>query len=544
MEQSDWWKTAVIYQIYPRSFQDSNGDGIGDLQGIIQRLDYLAYLGVDAIWLSPVYKSPNDDNGYDISDYEAISPEYGKMTDMEQLIAEAKKRHIRIIMDLVVNHTSDEHMWFKEAKTDALSPYHDFYVWRKGQGALPPNELQSNFGGSAWTYVSEIDEYYLHLHSKKQPDLNWENPELRQEIWRMMRFWLDKGIGGFRLDVIDLIGKEPDRLITKNGPKLHDYIQDMNKETFGNYDVVTVGETWGATPDTAKLYSSRDRHELSMVFQFEHINLDKQPNKRKWDLKELDPQELHGVLSKWQIELNSYGWNSLFWNNHDLPRIISRWGNDKEYRVLSGKMLAIYLYFMKGTPYIYQGEEIGMINFPVSSINEVDDIESRRMYEERKELGYSEEDMLKSINAKGRDNARHPVPWDTSDEGGFTTGKPWLPVAVSEEVNVSTALADKGSLFYTYQQLIRLRKNYQVIITGDYQIVETNNSNVLAYKRTSSEEEIWVVVNFSNEIQKYNLELPEKMINNKVLIQNYERPVSFSRLKPYESYVLYKKKTK
>ena len=536
--ETNWWKKAVIYQIYPRSFQDTNADGIGDLKGITQRLDYLAFLGIDALWLSPVYESPNDDNGYDISDYQKIGAEFGTMTDMDQLIAEAKKREIRIIMDLVVNHTSDEHPWFQDIlQKGKASNFYDYYVWRDGTESQPPNDLQSNFGGSAWTYLPQLGQYYFHLHSKKQPDLNWENPQLRQAIWAMMNFWLEKGIGGFRLDVIDLIGKVPDDKITKNGPKLHEYLQEMRQATFGNYDVVTVGETWGATPEVAKLYSSPERHELSMVFQFEHINLDKQLGKRKWDLKLLDPQELHQVFSKWQQELAGQGWNSLFWNNHDLPRIISRWGNDQEYRVKSGKMLAIYLHFMQGTPYIYQGEEIGMINYPVSDISEVDDIESRRMYHERSQQGYSKEEMLHSINAKGRDNARHPMQWDATKKAGFTTGTPWLPVADSKEVNVEAALADHDSLFYTYQKLVRLRKERPIIIDGSYEIVETGNPLVLAYKRLLAGEELYVVVNFSAETQTY--QLATDLSSGEWLISNYQQQLS-QQLLPYEGFAIIK----
>lgn len=536
--ETNWWKKAVIYQVYPRSFQDTNADGIGDLKGITQRLDYLAFLGIDALWLSPVYESPNDDNGYDISNYQKIGSEFGTMTDMDELIAEAKKREIRIIMDLVVNHTSDEHPWFQDIlQKGKASNFYDYYVWRDGTESQPPNDLQSNFGGSAWTYLPQLGQYYFHLHSKKQPDLNWENPQLRQAIWAMMNFWLEKGIGGFRLDVIDLIGKVPDEKITKNGPKLHEYLQEMQQATFGNYDVVTVGETWGATPEVAKLYSSPERHELSMVFQFEHINLDKQLGKRKWDLKPLDPQELHQVFSKWQQELAGQGWNSLFWNNHDLPRIISRWGNDQEYRVKSGKMLAIYLHFMQGTPYIYQGEEIGMINYPVSAISEVDDIESRRMYHERSQQGYSKEEMLHSINAKGRDNARHPMQWDATKKAGFTTGMPWLPVADSKEVNVEAALADHDSLFYTYQKLVRLRKERPIIIDGSYEIVETGNPLVLAYKRLLAGEELYVVVNFSAETQTY--QLATDLSSGEWLISNYQQQLS-QQLLPYEGFAIIK----
>ena len=533
-ENSNWWKKAVIYQVYPRSFQDTNGDGIGDLKGIIQRLDYLALLGVDALWLSPVFESPNEDNGYDISNYEKIGVEYGTMADMDELIAKAKEHSIRIIIDLVVNHTSDEHPWFQEALKGPENIFHDFYIWRKGNGALPPNNLKSNFGGSAWCYVPHLDAYYLYLHSKKQPDLNWENEDMREAIWKMMNFWLEKGIGGFRLDVIDLIGKIPDQEITKNGPKLHELLQEMNVKTFGNYDVVTVGETWGATPEIAQLYSEETRQELSMVFQFEHINLDKQAGKRKWDLKKLDPQELHQVFSKWQFDLAGKGWNSLFWNNHDLPRIISRWGNDSEqYREVSGKMLAIYLHFMQGTPYIYQGEEIGMVNYPVSDIGEIDDIESRRMYQERSLQGYSNEEIIDSINAKGRDNARHPMQWEEKENAGFTTGTPWLKLGNAEKINVKKALSDKDSLFYTYQKLIALRKNLSIITEGTYQSIDTNNPQVLSYVRQLGQETLLVVVNFSEKEQTYTID-PDVHIKE-ILIHNYDRKISNS-LSPYEAF--------
>ncbi|EOH75313.1 glycoside hydrolase family 13 protein [Enterococcus malodoratus] len=540
---NNWWQKAVIYQIYPRSFQDSNGDGIGDLNGIIQRLDYLAFLGVDALWLSPVYSSPNDDNGYDISDYEAIGFEYGSMADMDRLIQEAAQRKIKIIMDLVVNHTSDEHVWFQEALKGKDNPYHQFYVWRSPVDGGAPNDLQSNFSGSAWTYVPHLDEYYLHLHSKKQPDLNWENPQMKQAIWDMMNFWLAKGVGGFRLDVIDLIGKEPDRGITKNGPKLHDLLQEMNRHTFGKHDVVTVGETWGATPKIAELYSNPARNELSMVFQFEHINLDKQSGKRKWDLKPLNPQELHEVFSKWQTELDEKGWNSLFWNNHDLPRIISRWGDDsEEFRLVSGKMLAIYLHFMKGTPYIFQGEELGMINYPIKEIQEVDDIESIRMYNERLAQGYPESELITSINAKGRDNARHPMQWDGQLNAGFSSVEPWLPVHPNyPTVNVEDALADENSLFYTYKQLIQLRKKYDVIVYGKYRAIKTNNPLVLAYQRFDQNDVVTVVVNFSNTTQQYSLEI--LLSDNERLIHNYpERSEQWHELAPYEAYAVRKAK--
>ena len=383
-----WWHQSVVYQIYPRSFQDSNHDGIGDIRGIISRLDYLKELGIDVIWLSPVYQSPNDDNGYDISDYQAIHPDFGTMADMDDLIEQAKERGIRIVMDLVVNHTSDEHKWFVEARKNKDNPYRDYYVWRDPVDEKEPNGMRSTFSGPAWEFDEETGQYYLHLFSKKQPDLNWENEAVRREVYDMMNFWIDKGIGGFRMDVIDFIGKIPDQEITGNGPKLHDYLQEMNQQTFGAADLLTVGETWGATPEIAKAYSHPDRHELSMVFQFEHVGLDQQEGKDKWDLKALSIPELKAVLSKWQVSLGEEGWNSLFWNNHDLPRIVSRWGNDGEYRRQSAKMFAILLHMMKGTPYIYQGEEIGMTNYPIADISEADDIETINMYHERLAEGY------------------------------------------------------------------------------------------------------------------------------------------------------------
>lgn len=345
-----WWQNAVVYQIYPRSFQDSNGDGIGDLQGIIKRLNYLELLGINAIWLSPVYQSPNDDNGYDISNYQAINAEFGTMKDMDELIEKARKKGIHIIMDLVVNHTSDEHNWFVESKQSRDNEYREYYIWRDPVDGKRPSDLTSSFSGSAWEFDEESGQYYLHMFSKKQPDLNWENPAVRKDIYEMMNFWLDKGIGGFRMDVIDQISKDLENNVTNNGPRLHEFIQEMNQETIRQYDVMTVGETWGATIDSGKKFSDPKRNELSMIFQFEHITLDEQPGKSKWDLKPLNLVELKKVLAKWQVELGDSGWNSLFWNNHDTPRIVSRWGNDQNYRVESAKMFAILLHFMKGTP--------------------------------------------------------------------------------------------------------------------------------------------------------------------------------------------------
>ena len=536
---TSWWQKAVVYQVYPRSFQDSDGDGIGDLKGIISRLDYLEKLGIDAIWLSPVYKSPNDDNGYDISDYEDIMDEFGTMADMDELIAEGHKRNIKIIMDLVVNHTSDEHAWFVEAKQSKDNPYRDYYVWADPDAeGNPPNDLGSTFSGSAWEYSELTGQYYLHLFSKKQPDLNWEKEKVRHAVYDMMNFWIDKGIGGFRMDVIDLVGKKPFDKITGNGPKLHDYLQEMHHATFGGKDLMTVGETWGATPEIAKLYSKPERDELSMVFQFEHSGLDQQPWKDKWDLQDLSIPALKEVFTKWQTELSSEGWNSLFWNNHDLPRIISRWGNDKEYRVESGKMLAILLHLQKGTPYIYQGEEIGMVNYPVESIDEVDDIESINMYNDRLARGYAKKDILKSINAKGRDNARTPMQWDYSENAGFTTGTPWLHVNPNyHEINVKQALEDPNSLFYTYQKLIQLRHDNPIVVWGDFTLVDTADENVFAYYRELDGQKWLVVTNF--QAKKTSFELTEEP--KSTIIQNYNDKTYQKGqldLEPYEAFVL------
>ncbi|HFU4451601.1 TPA: alpha-glucosidase [Streptococcus suis] len=535
IQKTDWWKKSVIYQIYPRSFQDSNGDGVGDIRGIISRLDYLHELGIDAIWLSPVYQSPMDDNGYDISDYQGIAPEFGTMEDMEELIAEGHKRNIKIIMDLVLNHTSDEHFWFQEALKGPDNPYYDYYVW-----ADEPNELRSTFSGSAWEYVPHLNKYYLHQFSVKQPDLNWKNPALKQEIWDMINFWIEKGVGGFRLDVIDLIGKEPEKLITADGPTLHPLIQELNEKTFGAYDLVTVGETWSANPENAQLYSHPDRKEFSMIFQFEHVGLDQQEGKEKWDLAPLDPARLHKVLSKWQTELVGKGWNSLFWNNHDLPRAISRFGDDRPaFRELSGKMLAIYLHFMSGTPYIYQGEEIGMINTPITDISQADDIETRRMYAERIENGFTKEELITSINAKGRDNARRPMQWTAEEGAGFSTGQAWLALGDTvKDINVEKVLADKQSLFYTYQKLIALRKEYPCMSEGKYEVMETGNSLVMAYRKYDEQDDFIILVNFTSEEQAYELSLEDYS----VFMHNYDNKVIFDKsvLRPYEAIVFKK----
>lgn len=516
-----WWKKAVVYQVYPKSFNDTTGSGVGDLAGITEKLDYLKELGITVIWLSPVYESPGDDNGYDISDYEQIDPAFGTMEDMEQLIAEAKKRGIYIVMDLVVNHTSDEHEWFEEAKSSRDNPYRDYYIWRDPVDGGVPNDLQSTFGGSAWEYSEETDQYYLHLFSKKQPDLNWENPAMRQDVYQMMNFWLDKGIGGFRLDVIDLIGKQPDQLVTADGPKLHEYLQEMNEATFGHQDVLTVGETWSATVQNAKQYSNPDGSELSMVFQFEHILLDQQDDGEKWDLKPLNLVDLKRTLAKWQTELGDEGWNSLFWNNHDTPRIVSRWGDDEEYRQESAKLFAILLHLMKGTPYIYQGEEIGMTNYEMASLDDIYDIESINMYHERLAAGHSEADILTSINAKGRDHARTPMQWHGDQaHAGFTVGQPWIPVNDNfTEINVVQNLAEKDSVFATYQQLIQYRKDHDIVVKGDFQLLYPDHPAVFAYKRQWQDDAFVVLANVSEEEQ--TVAVAELSLND-VIINNYD----------------------
>ena len=525
------WHDAVIYQIYPKSFLDSNGDGIGDLKGIISKLDYLEKLGIMAIWLSPVQQSPMDDNGYDISDYEDIASIFGTMEDMEKLIAEGQKRDIKIIMDLVVNHTSDEHDWFIEAKENPNSPERDYYIWRD-----QPNDLLSNFSGSAWEFDPASQQYYLHFFSKKQPDLNWENESLRQKIYDMMNFWIDKGIGGFRMDVIDMIGKIPDQKIVANGPMLHPYLKEMNRATFGDKDLLTVGETWGATPEIAKQYSGPDNEELSMVFQFEHIGLLFQEGQPKWRYaKKLNVPKLKDIFNKWQTELGmDEGWNSLFWNNHDLPRVVSAWGADQAYRVKSAKALAILLHLMRGTPYIYQGEEIGMTNYPFKSLDEIEDIESINYAKESLEKGVDLDTIMDQIRHIGRDNARTLMQWSNQSQAGFTTGHPWLVVNPNyQEINVEAALADPSSIFYTYQQLIALRKEQDWLISADFELLDTADQ-VFAYQRVDGDQRYLIVVNLSSQIQSFELEedYQSVLISNTEVEQVKEKKV----LEPWDAF--------
>lgn len=543
ISEEKWWKRSVIYQIYPRSFCDGNGDGIGDLKGIISKLDYLERLGVDAIWLSPVCKSPQDDNGYDISDYQDIDPMFGTLEDMDQLIGEAGKRGIRIIMDLVLNHSSDEHPWFVEARKSRENPYHDYYVWRDGVPGTPPNEMRAAFGGSAWEWEPQVQQYYFHQFSVKQPDLNWENPKLRREIYDMINWWIARGVGGFRLDVIDQIAKEPDRGITSNGPRLHEYLRELSRETFQKADLVTVGETWGATTELARLYSNPDQSELSMVFQFEHICLDQMEGKEKWDLAPLPFLKLKETLGRWQTQLYGKGWNSLFWNNHDLPRIVSRWGDDGQYRVESAKMLAILLHGMQGTPYIYQGEELGMTNVRYR-IEAYQDIETRNLYRERLERGYGEEEVMESIYAKSRDNARTPMQWSNEANAGFTTGEPWLSVNPNyHQINAQSQMEDEDSIFNCYRRLIRLRKEYSIFSEGDFRMLLKEDEAIFAYTRNSPKGQLLVACNFYGKDVECPLEEP--WASMELLASSYQEPPQLLpggglALRPYEARMYWK----
>ena len=530
-----WWENAVFYELYPKSFQDTNGDGVGDIRGIINRLDYLQELGIDAIWLCPVCASPQVDNGYDISDYCAIDPMFGTMADMEELIAEGKKRGIGIIMDLVLNHCSEQHRWFREALKGRDNPFHDYFIWRDGEPDCPPNTMRATFGGSAWTYVPELKQWYFHQFAVEQPDLNWENPAMRQELYQSIRFWVEKGVAGFRLDVIDQIGKDADLEITNNGPMLHEYLRELSREAFREDWLVSVGEAWGADTERAKIYSAPDGSELSMVFQFQHICLDQEPGKDKWDMIPLSLPKLKECFATWQRELHGKGWNSLFFNNHDLPRIVSRWGNDGQYRVESAKMLGTMLHGMEGTPYIYQGEELGMTNIRLE-IGEHVDLETLNVYQERIEQGYAEEDVMASIRARSRDNARTPIQWTAGENAGFTTGKPWMPVNPNyTEINAEAAMADPDSVFHYYRQLIELRKTYEVFRSGTFTLLCPEDEKIFAYTRDTEQEHLLVVCNFTDETLDFHA--PKNFRGAKMLLNNYRE--DSHRLRPYESVMLY-----
>ena len=545
-----WWKEAVVYQIYPRSFCDSNGDGIGDLNGITSKLDYLKELGIDVIWLSPVYKSPNDDNGYDISDYEDIMTEFGTMDDFDKMLAAAHERGIKIVMDLVVNHTSDEHPWFVESRSSKDNEKRDYYIWKEGKDGKEPTNWGSAFSGPAWKYDEKTDMYYLHLFSVKQPDLNWENPKVRKEVFDMMTRWCEKGIDGFRMDVISLISKPEgypdakvvglygDMGICANGPKVHDYLKEMNEKVLSKFDIMTVGETAGVTLEEAKKYANTDGSELNMVFQFEHMDLDG-GEKFKWSTKPMPLVPLKENLSKWQKGLDGVAWNSLYFCNHDQPRIVSRLGDESDaYRELSAKCIATCLHMMQGTPYIYQGEELGMTNTVFNSVDDFRDLESINAYRELVESGlYTDEDMFPKIAHKSRDNARTPMQWDASENAGFTTGTPWIAVNPNyKKINVADQLKREDSVFHYYQKLIRLRKENEIIVYGNYELLLPEDENIFAYTRTLDNQKLLVVCNFSKSEQKFDFSGYE---NAKVLISNYNRDAREDGiLKPYEATVL------
>ena len=536
--EKNWWHSAVVYQIYPKSFQDTTGSGTGDLKGILQRLDYLKTLGVDLIWLSPVFASPQVDNGYDISDYQAIDPMYGTLEDMDSLIQEANRRGIGIMLDLVLNHSSDRHRWFREALKSRDNPFHDYYIWRDGGPDAFPNDMRSAFGGPAWTYVPQLGQYYFHQFAPEQPDLNWENPAVRRALYDMILWWMDRGVAGFRLDVIDQIAKEPDRHITINGPRLHEFLRELSAETFRKGNLVTVGEAWGADVDRAKRYSCPDGSELSMVFQFEHMGLDQQPGKPKWDTAPLSLPALKACFEKWQHGLHGQGWNSLFLNNHDLPRIVSRWGDEGGFRETSAKLLAVMLHGMQGTPYIFQGEELGMTNMRMT-VDQLQDVEAKNLYRERLEAGYPEGQILESIYRRGRDNARTPMQWDDGPQAGFTTGTPWLPVNPNAaRINAKAQLADPDSVFHFYRRLIALRKTYPVFRMGDFTLLLPEHEKLFVYTRAWMDQELLVICNFGADPTSW--QLPEGWAGAKCLIANYPDAAQ-GLLRPWEAKILYRR---
>lgn len=552
-----WWKESVVYQIYPRSFCDSNGDGIGDLNGITGKLDYLKELGIDVIWLSPVYKSPNDDNGYDISDYQAIMDEFGTMEDFDRMLATAHEKGIKIMMDLVVNHTSDEHKWFIESRKSTDNPYRDYYIWRpaKEDGSLP-NNWGSCFSGPAWEYDKTTDMYFLHLFSKKQPDLNWDNPAVRQDVFDMMNWWLKKGVDGFRMDVISLISKEPglpDKEpgingyatfnVSANGPHVHEYLQEMRQKALNNADTITVGECSGVTLEEAKKYARSDEKELNMVFQFEHMDVDSDEKAGKWTTRKMDLRNLKKILTRWQKGLQDIAWNSLYWENHDQPRSVSRFGNDSdEYREISAKMLATCIHMMQGTPYVYQGEELGMTNCPFNTLDNFRDLESINAFHELTEQGkMTEEDMMAAIGYKGRDNARTPMQWDDSAYAGFSTATPWIMVNPNyTKINAKDQVNREDSVFKYYQKLIKLRHESELIVYGTYDLILDDDKDIYAYIRTLGDEKLIVYCNFSENTRE--VELPEEFTNGKVLISNYsDAKVNHKiTLRPYEAIVIQK----
>ncbi|MGG3573545.1 alpha,alpha-phosphotrehalase [Bacillus gobiensis] len=559
--QQPWWKKSVVYQIYPKSFNDTTGNGVGDIQGIIEKLDYLKELFVDVIWLTPIYQSPQNDNGYDISDYFSIQEEYGSMEDFERLLDEAHNRGIKVIMDIVINHTSTEHEWFKSALSSKESPFRDFYIWKdpKSDGT-EPNNWQSKFGGSAWKLDKESGEYYLHLFDVTQADLNWENEELRKKLYEMMHFWFQKGVDGFRLDVINLISKNqtfPDddgsippgdgRRFYTDGPRAHEYIHEMNREVFSKYESMTVGEMSSTTIDDCVKYTNPESQELDMTFNFHHLKVD-YPNGEKWVTADFDFSLLKRILSTWQVEMNKGGgWNALFWCNHDQPRVVSRYGNDGKYHRESAKMLATTIHMMQGTPYIYQGEEIGMTNPGFEKITSYRDVESRNVHRILKERGMAENEIIEILKQKSRDNSRTPVQWNGEENSGFTTGTPWIPLAENyREINVEQALADKDSVFYHYKALNKLRKEYEIITEGDYELILEESPNIFAYLRNSENEKLLVINNFYETGADFAWpeHLDEGSYEANVLLSNYKeepKPFSSFQLKPYESIIFHLK---
>ena len=555
-----WWKESVVYQIYPRSFCDSNGDGIGDLNGITSKLDYLKELGVDVIWLSPVYKSPNDDNGYDISDYQDIMDEFGTMEDFDRMLATAHEKGIKIMMDLVVNHTSDEHKWFIESRKSTDNPYRDYYIWRpaKEDGSLP-NNWGSCFSCPSWEYDKTTDMYFLHLFSKKQPDLNWDNPVVRQEVFDMMNWWLEKGVDGFRMDVISLISKEQPELpdkepgingyatfnVSANGPHVHEYLQEMRQKALNNADTITVGECSGVTLEEAKKYARSDEKELNMVFQFEHMDVDSDEKAGKWTTRKMDLRDLKKILTRWQKGLQDIAWNSLYWENHDQPRSVSRFGNDSdEYREISAKMLATCIHMMQGTPYVYQGEELGMTNCPFNTLENFRDLESINAFHELTEQGkMTEEEMMAAIGYKGRDNARTPMQWDDSANAGFSgaDATPWIMVNPNyTKINAKDQVSREDSVFKYYQKLIRLRHESDLIVYGTYDLILDDDKDIYAYIRTLGDEKLIVYCNFSENTRE--VELPEEFTDGKILISNYNDAKVSEKitLRPYEAIVIQK----
>ena len=552
-----WWKNAVVYQIYPRSFKDSNGDGIGDLEGIYEKLDYLAELDIDVIWMSPVYKSPNDDNGYDISDYQDIMDDFGTMDDFDRVLKKAHSLNIKIMMDLVVNHTSDEHKWFIESKKSKDNPYHDYYMWADpDKNGNPPNRWESCFSGSAWEYVESVGQFYLHSFSRKQPDLNWDNPKVREEVFKMMTWWCDKGIDGFRMDVISMISKDqafPDGEMNNSlygdfgpycvhGPRVHEFLQEMNREVLSRYDIMTVGETSGVTIEEAQKYAGEAGKELNMVFQFEHVD-NGSGDYGKWTTEKYDFKEFKRIMIKWQEELQGKAWNSLFLGNHDQPRSVSRFGNDNPaYRETSAKMLATCLHMMQGTPYVYQGEELGMTNVYFDKLEDYRDIESINFFTELTESGLmTPEYMMKCLMLRSRDNARTPMQWDTSAQAGFTDGESWIKVNPNyKEINAAQQLKDPNSIFHYYQKLISLRKEKDIIVYGEFEPLYRDDEQIFVYTRKLDQEKLLTVCNFSE--RNAEMEIPEEFKGAECLITNLDRTVFEGKivLKPYEAFVLYK----